>query len=110
MDAYTASKGGVIALTKAIAIKYGSHNIRANVIAPGGIYTHMSRDLLDIKELREALERNTPIPRIGKPEDIAYAALHLASDESSFTTGLVYVVDGGASTIVSTVMGFPVSS
>jgi len=97
LDSYTASKAAMIALTKAIAVKYGPDNVRANVIAPGTVDSPMSKPTLAIKEFRETLERYTPIPRIATCEDIARVALHLASDESSFTTGVVYVVDGGSS-------------
>lgn len=95
-DAYTASKGAVIALTKSMAVQFGPHKIRTNVICPGPIETPLLTNWL----LKNPEERNKRLPRIpigrfGKPEDIVYMALHLASDESSWTNGAVIVIDGG---------------
>lgn len=94
-DAYTAAKGGIIAMTRSLAKKYGEKGIRVNVIAPGSIATPMIAHLLQDEEGREKRSR-VPLGRVGQPEDIAYAALYLASDESSFVTGAVLFVDGGA--------------
>lgn len=94
-DAYTASKGALISLTRSIAQVYARDGVRANVLMPGAIRTAMTRDAFaDEKYLREA-ERMTLLGRIGEPEEVARAALYLASDESSFVTGTVQVVDGG---------------
>jgi NAD(P)-dependent dehydrogenase (short-subunit alcohol dehydrogenase family) len=93
--AYITSKGGVITLTKAIAAYYGGQGIRANVIAPGMIDTPMSKRMQGIPEIMEYLEDRQPLGRLGMPEDIATAALFLASDESRFVTGTVLPVDGG---------------
>jgi NAD(P)-dependent dehydrogenase (short-subunit alcohol dehydrogenase family) len=97
--AYCASKGAVVLLTKAMALDHGEQNIRVNCICPGDIDTPMLRDearqlgALEEDFLAEAADR--PLQRIGRPEDIAQAALYLASDASSFVTGTVLVVDGG---------------
>lgn len=97
--AYCASKGAVVQLTRAMAIDHGKHNIRVNCICPGDTDTPIlrgeARQLGEVPErfLRQAAER--PLQRIGQPEDIAQAALYLASDASSFVTGSVLVVDGG---------------
>ena len=93
--AYTASKGAVRLFTKATAIQYAQDGIRANSIHPGIIQTDMTAALLaDSDHYQERLDR-TPLGRIGKPEDVAYGALFLASDESSFMTGSELVIDGG---------------
>jgi NAD(P)-dependent dehydrogenase (short-subunit alcohol dehydrogenase family) len=97
--AYCASKGAVVLLTKAMALDHGEQNIRVNCICPGDTDTPMLRDEArqmgesDERFLAEAAER--PLQRIGQPEDIAQAALYLASDASSFVTGTALVVDGG---------------
>jgi len=97
--AYCASKGAVVLLTKAMALDHCEQNIRVNCICPGDTDTPMLRDearqLGESEEdfLTEAAQR--PLQRIGKPEDIAQAALYLASDASSFVTGTSLVVDGG---------------
>ena len=93
--AYSASKGAVRLFTKATAIQYAQESIRANSIHPGIIQTDMTAALLaDPNHYQERLDR-TPLGRIGKPEDVAYGALFLASDESSFMTGSELVIDGG---------------
>ena len=93
--AYSASKGAVRLFTKATAIQYAQDGIRANSIHPGTIQTDMTAALLaDPGHYQERLDR-TPLRRIGKPEDVAYGALFLASDESSFMTGSELVIDGG---------------
>jgi NAD(P)-dependent dehydrogenase (short-subunit alcohol dehydrogenase family) len=94
-DAYVASKGGVLSLTRSIAQHYARHGVRANVLMPGGVETAMTRDALADQRYREYVLRNTPLGRVGRPEDVAYAALYLASDESSWVTGSVHWVDGG---------------
>ena len=96
---YTASKGGMIPMSKAIAIGYGPNNIRCNVICPGPINTELMKPLkLDQQDIRESVESAIPRRRLGTTDDIAYAALYLASDESSWVTGVVLPVDGGIST------------
>jgi NAD(P)-dependent dehydrogenase (short-subunit alcohol dehydrogenase family) len=97
--AYCASKGAVVLLTKAMALDHGQQNIRVNCICPGDTDTPMLRDEArqlgesDDRFLAEAAQR--PLRRIGRPEEIAQAALYLASDASSFVTGTTLVVDGG---------------
>jgi len=92
---YCASKGGIIALTRAAALEYAKNKINVNVIAPGVIKTEMTKGLLADEATKKGFEDQTPYPRLGESEDIAYAALYLASDEADFVTGEVLVVDGG---------------
>jgi len=92
---YCASKGGIIALTREAALEYAKNKINVNVIAPGVIKTEMTEGMLADEEVKKGFESQTPYPRLGEPEDIAYAALYLASDEADFVTGEVLVVDGG---------------
>ena len=94
-DAYTMSKGAVISLTRSLAVQYGRHGVRANAICPGPIETPLLRELLSNEEARQKRLSRIPLGRFGRPEDIVYAALYLASDESSWTTGTTFVVDGG---------------
>jgi NAD(P)-dependent dehydrogenase (short-subunit alcohol dehydrogenase family) len=99
LSAYCASKGGVIALTKALALEYAPNKIRVNCICPGAIDTPMLRRFIDASPDPKATEKQFtsmhPLGRLGQPEDIARAALFLASDSSSFITGHSLVVDGG---------------
>ncbi|MGD0309618.1 MAG: glucose 1-dehydrogenase [Acidobacteriota bacterium] len=96
---YCASKGGVVLLTKAMALDHAPQNIRVNCICPGDTDTPMMRN--EATQLGESAEAflgeaaRRPLGRIGKPEDIARAALFLAGDDSSFVTGTTLVVDGG---------------
>ena len=82
-------------LTKSTAIQYASDGIRANSIHPGTIETPMTEELLADETRREDRMNRTPIGRLGRPEDVAYGALYLASDEASFVTGSELVIDGG---------------
>jgi len=93
--AYCASKGGMITLTKEMALEYAPKKINVNCIAPGVIKTAMTKDMLADLQTKEFLQSNTLYPRLGEPEDIAQAAVYLASDESDFVNGEVLVVDGG---------------
>ena len=93
--AYHASKGAVRLLTKATAIQHASENIRCNSVHPGFIQTPMTETSFSDPEHRERLIANTPIGRLGVPEDIAKGVLYLASDESSYVTGAELVIDGG---------------
>lgn len=96
MSAYGASKGGVIQLTRCAALEYADKKIRVNCIAPGVIHTSMiDRIIEENPEMMDPIMKDQPIGRVGLPEEIAKTALHLASDDSSFTTGAVEVVDGG---------------
>lgn len=97
---YSASKAGIIGMTKNVAGRVGKHNITANAICPGAIETKMLDDLL--KELgmtREQIIKQTPAGRIGNPEDIANLVAFLASEEASFITGQAITADGGYSII-----------
>ncbi len=96
-DAYTASKGGMLSLTKSFAIQYGKHGIRCNAICPGPIETPLLRKLWTSEEARNLRLNRIPLGRFGAPNDIVYMALYLASDESSWTTGAWLIVDGGIS-------------
>lgn len=93
--AYSASKGGMISLNRSIATTYAAQNIRSNVICPGFIETPMTAEISGSQRLLDAYLQNTPLHRAGKPIDIAYMALYLASDEAAFVTGGVFVIDGG---------------
>jgi NAD(P)-dependent dehydrogenase (short-subunit alcohol dehydrogenase family) len=94
--AYASSKGGVISLTRSIASYYAPRGIRANVICPGLIATPMSQRAQENAQIRARLPQLQPLTGgFGSPQDVAHAALYLASDESSFVTGSVLTVDGG---------------
>jgi NAD(P)-dependent dehydrogenase (short-subunit alcohol dehydrogenase family) len=96
--AYNASKGGVVILTKSMAIDYGRRGIRVNCICPGGIETPLLEDIInaDGMELyRDTMRERHVMGRFGKPSEIAAAAAFLASDDASFITGHALVVDGG---------------
>lgn len=94
---YTASKGAVRALSKSAATAFGRQGIRVNALFPGIIETPMTAALSSSKELLGQLIQATPLQRLGKPIDIAQAALFLASDDSSYMTGSELVIDGGYS-------------
>lgn len=94
-DAYTSSKGAVISLTRSLAVQYGPHGVRANAICPGPILTPMMETLFASEEEKMKRLNRIPLGRFGRAEDIVYAGLYLASDESSWTTGTTFVVDGG---------------
>jgi NAD(P)-dependent dehydrogenase (short-subunit alcohol dehydrogenase family) len=97
-DAYTASKGAVLALTKSLAVQFAPKGVRTNAICPGPVETPLLMDWLvkDEEAKRIRLARN-PTGRFGKPEEIVAMALYLASDESRWTNGTAMVVDGGIS-------------
>ncbi len=92
---YAGSKGAVRVFTKYLAIQLGKYGIRANSIHPGVIVTPMTQDVVNDPIFREFRLAANPIQRLGQPEDIAYGALYLASDEASFVTGSELVIDGG---------------
>ena len=96
-DAYSASKAALILLTKSWALEYAKENIRVNCVCPGTIDTEMTKPFLDSKIKREMADSEHPLGRIGKPEDVANAVLYFASEDSSWTTGSILVVDGGSS-------------
>lgn len=92
---YCASKGGIVAMTEAMALELAPYNIRVNAIAPGAIDTPMAASLKDDPKVAEATMMRVPLKRMGKPEEIANTVLFLASDGSSYMTGSTVVVDGG---------------
>jgi NAD(P)-dependent dehydrogenase (short-subunit alcohol dehydrogenase family) len=93
--AYTASKGGVLAMTREIAVQYARRGVRANAICPGPIRTPMLEYLISDPAKRSNRLNHIPAGRFGEPRDIANAALYLASDDSDWVTGTEFVVDGG---------------
>jgi len=90
---YSASKAGIIGFTKALARELGNRGVRANVVAPGYVDTRLTQVIAD--EHKDAMLTNTPLGRFGAPEDVAVAVRFLCSDEASFITGDVLLVDGG---------------
>lgn len=94
-DAYTASKGGVLSLTRSLAIQYGRQGIRANAVCPGPIETPLLRSLWTSDAERSKRLNRIPLGRFGTPEDVVNAGVFLASDESSWITGTTFMVDGG---------------
>jgi NAD(P)-dependent dehydrogenase (short-subunit alcohol dehydrogenase family) len=100
--AYVASKGGIAALTRAMALDHAADGIRVNCVAPGVIassyFDRMLQNAPDPAGFKRALEARAPMDRMGQPEEIANCILFLASDESSFATGAMFTVDGGMST------------
>jgi NAD(P)-dependent dehydrogenase (short-subunit alcohol dehydrogenase family) len=93
--AYTASKGGVLAMTREIAVEFARKGIRANSLCPGPVETPLLAELLADPARRNRRLVHIPMGRFGRPEEMANAALFLASDESSFITGTSFLVDGG---------------
>lgn len=94
--AHTAGKGGVLAMTRQLAMEGAPHHIRANSISPGMIVTGATKPVLERPEFLAAVKEKLMLDRLGQPEDIAWAAVYLASDEASFVTGADLSVDGGA--------------
>ena len=92
---YSATKGAVAALTRALAVEYAPYGIRVNALAPGFIETALTERVLRNPMINKALVDQTPLRRFGSPEDVARAALFFASDESGFVTGAELAVDGG---------------
>ncbi len=90
---YAATKWGVIGMTKTWAKELGKYNIRVNAVAPGFIMTEMTAKMPE--KALESMKDKSPLKKLGKPEDVGYAYIYLASDESSFTTGSVLSLDGG---------------
>ncbi|MEE2737551.1 MAG: SDR family oxidoreductase, partial [Planctomycetota bacterium] len=93
--AYTASKGGVLAMTRELAIVHARENIRFNALCPGPLHTEMLMKFLDTERKKQRRLVHIPIGRFGLAEEMAEAALYLGSDESSYVTGTDFRVDGG---------------
>ncbi len=96
---YPPSKGGVVQFTKTLAVDYASRNIRVNCLCPGFIATNLTRGLSEDPETFTRLNDLHPMGRFGEPEEVAYAALYLASDDASYVTGAALTVDGGYTSI-----------
>lgn len=92
---YCASKGGLVNLTRALALEWARYGITVNAVAPGYVETAMNRDALADPQFRQHILDRTPLRRLGQPEEVAAAALYLASREAGFVTGHVLTVDGG---------------
>ena len=95
LGAYAASKGGVIALTRVLALENARYNVRVNAIAPGYFRTDMNAATLDDPELGPKIIGRIPMRRAGRPEEIGPLAVYLASDDASYVTGEVYFISGG---------------
>lgn len=93
--AYTASKGGVLALTRELAVVHARENIRVNALCPGPLRTELLMSYLNTPEKKQRRLVHVPMGRFGEAKEMAYAALYLASDESSYVTGTDFMVDGG---------------
>jgi NAD(P)-dependent dehydrogenase (short-subunit alcohol dehydrogenase family) len=93
--AYTASKGGVLAMTRELAVTHAREDIRVNALCPGPLRTELLMSYLDTEEMRQRRLVHVPMGRFGEAAEIAAAALFLASDESSYVTGTDFSVDGG---------------
>jgi NAD(P)-dependent dehydrogenase (short-subunit alcohol dehydrogenase family) len=96
-DAYTASKGAVLSLTRSLAVQFGPQGVRSNAICPGPIETPLLRDLLKDENKRRVRLSRVPMGRFGRPDDVVNLGVYLASDESTWTNGAALVVDGGIS-------------
>ena len=93
--AYTASKGAVLSMTRELAVIHARENIRVNALCPGPLRTKLLMDFLDTEEKKQRRLVHVPMGRFGEAEEMAKSALFLASDDSSFTTGSTFLVDGG---------------
>jgi NAD(P)-dependent dehydrogenase (short-subunit alcohol dehydrogenase family) len=93
--AYTASKGAILAMTREIAVAYAKRNIRVNALCPGPLHTELLMKFLDSKEKRQRRLVHLPMGRFGEVEEVAKAALFLASDDSSYVNASAFMVDGG---------------
>lgn len=96
-DAYTASKGALVSLTKALAVEYAKSKIRVNCVCPGVVETDMASSSLTTESDRKMVESEHPLGRLGTTDEVAKAILYFASDDSSWTTGAILAVDGGVS-------------
>ena len=94
-DAYTAAKGGIVALTRVLAVDWGANGVRVNCICPGGVDTPMIAPAIADDQVLGFMQESTPLGRLARPEEIARVALFLASDEASYMNGAIVPVDGG---------------
>jgi NAD(P)-dependent dehydrogenase (short-subunit alcohol dehydrogenase family) len=94
-DAYTAAKGGIVALTRVLAVDWGPSEVRVNCICPGGVDTPMLAPVVEDEEILGFMRESTPLGRLARPEETARVALFLASDDASYMNGAVVPVDGG---------------
>jgi gluconate 5-dehydrogenase len=92
---YNSSKGGVVMLTKTLAVEWGEQNVRVNAICPGSFETDMTDDLLEDESFQDMIRNRVPLQRVGNPEELVGTAVYLASDAASYTTGETITVDGG---------------
>ncbi len=97
--AYGTSKAAVIGLTKRLAVQFARHKVRVNAVCPGPIETPILKPFFADAEIRRRFSQRIPIGRMGVPDDVVNLCLYLASDESSFLTGSVIVIDGGITSI-----------
>jgi NAD(P)-dependent dehydrogenase (short-subunit alcohol dehydrogenase family) len=95
LTAYCASKGAVIAFTKALAVEWARHKITVNAIAPGYFRTDLNKKALDDVAIGPRIVGNIPLRRVGQPEELGPLVVYLASDAAAFMTGSVVVLDGG---------------
>jgi len=93
--AYAASKGGLVALTRALAVEWGRHDVRVNLVAPGHMRTELNAAELQTEASQTFIRRNVPLRRVAEPEDVAGLVVYLASPDARFITGSVMVCDGG---------------
>lgn len=99
LSVYTASKGAILAFTRAAAVELAAYQINVNCVLPGTTKTDMSKDVLADPVVHKAIIEPIPLGRVGVPEDLAGIVLYLASDESDWTTGQSFIVDGGHTAI-----------
>ncbi len=96
LSVYSTTKAGIIMFTKSIAVEYGPYKIRCNCVCPGTVRSPFLQPYLDDEKARKVMSATQPLGRIGEPEDVAHAVLYLASDEASWVSGAVLVIDGGS--------------